>query len=50
MANTPVVSQVNIDSTLQETRVFPPLGEFARQRHTSRVSEEYERIHNEAKC
>jgi len=49
MANPPVVSQVNIDSTLQETRVFPPSPEFASKAHVKSL-EEYERIHNEAKA
>jgi acetyl-CoA synthetase len=49
MANTPTVSQVNIDSTLQETRVFPPSPEFSSKAHIKSL-EEYERIYNEAKA
>jgi acetyl-CoA synthetase len=49
MANTPVVSQVNIDSILQESRVFPPSPEFASKAHIKSL-EEYERIYNEAKA
>ena len=49
MANTPVTSQVNIDSILQESRVFPPAAEFAAKAHIKSL-EEYERIYNEAKA
>jgi acetyl-CoA synthetase len=47
MANTPAMSQVNIDSILQETRVFPPSPEFSKQAHI-KSAEEYERIYKEA--
>ena len=49
MANTPVTSQVNIDSILQESRVFPPSAEFSAKSHIKSL-EEYERIYNEAKA
>ena len=49
MVNTPTVSQVNIDSTLQETRVFPPSPEFSSKSHIKSL-EEYDRIYNEAKA
>jgi acetyl-CoA synthetase len=39
--------QKNIESTLQETRVFPPPPEFAERAHVKSF-EEYERIYNEA--
>ncbi|MDT8070696.1 MAG: acetate--CoA ligase [Terriglobia bacterium] len=48
MANTPAISQANIDSILQETRVFPPSPEFAAKAHVKSL-EEYERIYQEAK-
>ena len=48
MANTPAISQANIDSILQETRVFPPPAEFSAQAHIKSL-EEYERIYKEAK-
>src|SRR3954451_11989272 len=47
MANTPAMSQVNISSTLNETRVFPPSAEFSKQAHI-KSAEEYERIYKEA--
>ena len=48
MANTPAISQANIDSILQETRVFPPSPEFSAQAHV-KSAEEYERLYKEAK-
>jgi acetyl-CoA synthetase len=48
MANTPAISQANIDSILQETRVFPPAAEFSAKAHVKSL-EEYERIYKEAK-
>jgi acetyl-CoA synthetase len=48
MANTPAMSQANIDSILQETRVFPPSPEFSAKAHVKSL-EEYERIYKEAK-
>ncbi|HEX6880320.1 MAG TPA: acetate--CoA ligase [Terriglobales bacterium] len=48
MANTPAISQANIDSILQETRVFPPPADFAKKAHVKSL-EEYERIYKEAK-
>ena len=47
MANTPAMSQVNISSTLNETRVFPPSAEFSKQAHIKSAAE-YERIYKEA--
>jgi len=48
MANTPAMSQVNIDSILQESRVFPPSQDFSAKAHVKSL-EEYERIYKEAK-
>ncbi len=48
MGNTPAMSQVNIDSILQESRVFPPSPEFSAKAHI-KSHEEYERIYKEAK-
>ncbi len=48
MGNTPAMSQVNIDSILQESRVFPPSPEFSAKAHIKSL-EEYERIYKEAK-
>jgi len=48
MGNTSAISQVNIDSILQETRVFPPSPEFSSKAHIKSL-EEYERIYKEAK-
>ena len=48
MGNTPAMSQVNIDSTLQETRVFPPSPEFSAKAHV-KSPEEYNRLFKEAK-
>jgi acetyl-CoA synthetase len=48
MGNTPAMSQVNIDSILQESRVFPPPPEFSAKAHIKSL-EEYERIYKEAK-
>ncbi len=48
MANTPAISQANIDSILQETRVFPPAADFAKKAHVKSL-EEYEKIYKEAK-
>jgi acetyl-CoA synthetase len=42
-----VAPQVNIDSILQENRLFPPSAEFSRSAHIKSV-EEYERIYKEA--
>ena len=39
--------QSNIESTLQETRVFPPPPEFAANAHIKSF-EEYEQIYNKA--
>ena len=47
MGNTSAISQVNIDSILQETRVFPPSPEFSSKAHIKSL-EEYERIYKEA--
>ena len=47
MANTPAMSQVNIDSILQETRIFPAPAEFSKQAHIKSAAE-YERIYKEA--
>ena len=48
MGNTPAMSQVNIDSILQESRVFPPSQEFSAKAHIKSL-EEYERVYKEAK-
>ncbi|MGE5111058.1 MAG: acetate--CoA ligase [Acidobacteriaceae bacterium] len=48
MANTPAMSHANIDSVLQETRVFPPPAEFSAQAHIKSL-DEYERIYEEAR-
>ena len=40
-------STVAIESTLQETRVFPPPSEFAEAAHIKSF-EEYEQIYNQA--
>jgi acetyl-CoA synthetase len=47
MANTPSVHGVNIDSMLQEHRIFPPPAEFSAKAHIKSL-EEYERIYAEA--
>jgi len=47
MANTPAMSQVNIDSILQESRVFQPSPEFSQSAHI-KTPAEYERIYKEA--
>ena len=47
MANTPTVTQANIDSILQENRVFPPSAEFAASAHIKSL-EDYERIYKES--
>ena len=47
MANTPSMSQANIDSILQENRVFPPSAEFAASAHIKSL-EEYERTYKES--
>ena len=47
MANTPLVHGVNIDSMLQEHRVFPPPAEFSAKAHIKSLAE-YERIYAEA--
>ena len=47
MANTPSISQVNIDSTLQETRSFPPPPEFSQHAHIKSLAE-FEKISKEA--
>jgi len=47
MGNTPGMSQVNIDSVLQETRVFEPSKEFSQQAHVNSMAE-YERLYKEA--
>ncbi|HYE24015.1 MAG TPA: acetate--CoA ligase [Clostridia bacterium] len=49
MANTPSMSQVNIDSILHETRVFEPSPEFSANAHI-KSKEEYERLYAEAKA
>ena len=41
------VSTIAIESTLQETRIFPPPPEFAANAHIKSF-EEYERIYNQA--
>jgi acetyl-CoA synthetase len=48
LANTPAIPQANIDSILQETRVFPPSPEFSAHAHVKSV-QEYERLYKEAK-
>ncbi len=40
-------STIAIESTLQETRVFPPAPDFAEQAHIKSF-EEYEHIYNQA--
>ena len=47
MANEPLTHGVNIDSMLQENRVFPPSAEFSAKAHIKSL-EEYERIYKEA--
>src|SRR5471032_495148 len=47
MANPPSVHGVNIDSMLQENRVFPPSAEFSAKAYIKSL-EEYERIYAEA--
>jgi acetyl-CoA synthetase len=47
MADTPLAHGVNIDSMLQENRVFPPSAEFSAKAHIKSL-EEYERIYAEA--
>ena len=47
MANTPLAHGVNIDSMLQENRVFPPPAEFSAKAHIKSLAE-YERIYAEA--
>jgi acetyl-CoA synthetase len=47
MANTPSVHGVNIDSMLQENRVFPPSADFSAKAHIKSL-EEYDRIYAEA--
>jgi acetyl-CoA synthetase len=47
MANEPLAHGVNIDSMLQENRVFPPSAEFSAKAHIKSL-EEYERIYKEA--
>ena len=47
MANEPLTYGVNIDSMLQEHRVFPPPAEFSAKAHIKSL-EEYERIYAEA--
>jgi acetyl-CoA synthetase len=47
MANTPLAHGVNIDSMLQENRVFPPSDEFSAKAHI-KSQEEYDRIYTEA--
>jgi len=47
MGNTPGMSQVNIDSILQESRVFEPPKEFSQQAHVKSTAE-YERLYKEA--
>ena len=47
MANEPLAYGVNIDSILQEHRVFPPSAEFSARAHIKNM-EEYERIYAEA--
>jgi acetyl-CoA synthetase len=47
MANEPLAHGVNIDSMLQENRVFPPSAEFSAKAHIKSL-EEYEKIYAEA--
>jgi len=47
MANETVAAGVNIDSILQENRVFPPPAEFSAKAHIKSL-EEYERLYAEA--
>src|SRR4051794_718216 len=47
VSNTPVTSQVNIDSTLNETRSFAPPPEFSKSAHIKSL-EEFERITKDA--
>jgi acetyl-CoA synthetase len=47
MANEPLAHGVNIDSMLQENRVFPPSAEFSAKAHIKSL-EEYDRIYAEA--
>ncbi len=47
MANQPLTYGVNIDSLLQENRVFPPPAEFSAKAHIKSL-EEYKRIYAEA--
>ncbi len=47
MANTEITPQVNIDSILQETRLFEPPAEFSRRAHIQSL-EDYERIYAES--
>ncbi len=47
MGNTPGMSQVNIDSVLQETRVFEPPAAFSQQAHVNGAAE-YDRLYKEA--
>ena len=49
MSNTPALSQANIDSILQEKRVFEPSADFSKHAHI-KSKEEYERIYAEAKA
>jgi acetyl-CoA synthetase len=49
MSDTSEIQQVNIDSTLQEMRVFEPSPEFSKLAHI-KSKEEYERIFAEAKA
>jgi len=49
MTNPPAVPQVNIDSILQEKRVFEPAPEFSKLAHIKSKAE-YERIYAEAKA
>ena len=48
MADAPATQQVNIDSTLQETRTFAPPPEFSSSAHIKSL-QEYERIYAAAK-
>jgi acetyl-CoA synthetase len=47
MANEPLTHGVNIDSMLQENRIFPPSAEFSAKAHIKSL-EEYKRIYAEA--
>ena len=49
MSDTSEIQQVNIDSTLQETRVFETSPEFSKHAHI-KSQEDYERIFAEAKA